>query len=97
MRKLKVVVLKEMQTAFEGDFEVQDQDYDVVVELLKEINLTRDSAEDLLMGYMQAQDAGTITEDVGKMALVAATYILSQGETEVSIFADLKPASNLGM
>ncbi|WND03620.1 hypothetical protein QGN29_04435 [Temperatibacter marinus] len=95
-RTLKVLVLKEKQTVLEGTFDVEDQDYQVVVELLKEITLTREGAEDLLIGYMHAEQAGAITEDVGKMALVAATYILSQGETEISIFSDLKPTSDLG-
>lgn len=96
MRSLKVIVLKEKKTVLEGDFTVEDQDYDVVVELLKEINLTRDGAEDLLIGYMHAEQAGAITEDVGKMALVAATYILNEGETEIAIMADLKPQSDIG-
>ena len=95
-RQLKVVVIKEKQTVLEGNFAVEDADYDVVCGLLKEINLTRDGAEDLLIGYMHAEQAGAITDDVGKMALVAATYILSQGESEISIFSDLKPASDSG-
>lgn len=95
-RQLKVVVMKEKQTALEGNFTVEDADYDIVCGLLEEINLTRDGAEDLLIGYMHAEQAGSITEDVGKMALVAATYILSEGETEIAIFSDLKPASDIG-
>lgn len=96
MRQLHVVVLKEKQTLLEGCFDVQDTDYAIVRDLLKEINLTREGAEDLLIGYMHAEKAGAVTEDVGKMAMVAAVYMLERGETHLSIFADTKAASSLG-
>ncbi len=90
-KSLKVTIFKFGKLFLEGSFDAPEEHYDIVVGLLKEINLTREGAEDLLLGYMHAQDAAAVTEETGKMAMVATVYMLEQGESEVVINADAKP------
>ncbi|GHF15669.1 hypothetical protein GCM10017044_07320 [Kordiimonas sediminis] len=84
-RTLAVTVLKEKEPYLSGSFDVTDEDYAVVANLLEEIALDRAGAEDLLIGYMHTQKVGQASEDIGKMAMVATVYMLKHGETDIVI------------
>ena len=84
-KSLHVSVLKDGAPFVAGDFDVDDADYATVAELLKEVAMERGQAASLLGGYMHAKDVGEVTEDMGKIALIAAVYMLEQGETSIEI------------
>ena len=88
--KLDVTLIREGAAFMSGSFDVSEDDYKAVKPLLAEINLTRDGAEDLLIGYMHAQEIGQMTEQTGKMAMVAATFILAEGEKDIVIHLDAR-------
>lgn len=85
MQKLKAVVTDGDMVFFEGDFEVSPENYSAVVPLLAQIDMTPDQADDILRGYMHAKDVGPVSEEMGKIALIATVYYLERGETEVRI------------
>lgn len=85
MRTLTVTVTKDDEIFLNGTFDVSDEDYPVVVSLLPEIKMTREQAASMLSGYMHARDAGNITEEMGKLAMVAAVFMLNVGETDIVI------------
>ncbi len=85
MRTLDVTVLQNGETFLHGTFDVTDNDYPIVKNLLKEVDLTRPQAASLLSGYMHAKDVGKVTEDMGKLAMIATVYMLEQGETAIKI------------
>ena len=84
-RTLSVTVLKDDAVFLQGDFTVGDDDYATVSALLPEAKLERGNAASMLSGYMHARDVGQVTEDLGKLAMIAAVYMLDQGETEIAI------------
>ncbi|WP_262693153.1 hypothetical protein [Kordiimonas aquimaris] len=85
MRTLKVTVTKNGDVFLNGTFDVSGEDYPVVEGLLNEINMTREQAASMLSGYMHARDAGNITDEMGKLAMVATVYMLAAGETDIII------------
>ncbi len=84
-RTLAVTVTKDGDPFLSGDFEVEDPDYKTVLELLTEVSMTHKDAAGMLAGYMHARDAGDITEDMGKLAMIAAVYVLHQGDSSIII------------
>ncbi len=90
---LKATVFKFGKVFLEGNFEAPDEHYQTVVDLLDEIDLTPEGAEDLLLGFMHAQDVNQVSEEMGQMALVATVYLLEQGMTELIINADDKQST----
>lgn len=84
-RKLTVTVLKDDEVFLNGDFDVSDADFDVVEKLLPEVEMTHEQAASLLSGYMHARDVGHVTDEMGKLAMFATVYMLSEGETEIEI------------
>ena len=85
MHTLNVTVTKNGETFLNGTFDVSDEDYPVVESLLPEIKMTREQAASMLSGYMHARDAGNITEEMGKLAMVATVFMLVDGESEIVI------------
>lgn len=85
MNILKVTVTKDGAEFLDGNFEVSAENYTVVRGMLGEIEITRAQAASMLSGYMHARDVGPVTEDMGKIALIASVYFLEQGETEIII------------
>ena len=85
MHQLKVTILKEEKAFLDGAFDVTEEDYTVVVGLMKEVQMTREEAASLLSGYMHAKDIGPVTEDMGKLAMFATVYMLEAGETDIEI------------
>ncbi|PCI64113.1 MAG: hypothetical protein COB37_02845 [Kordiimonadales bacterium] len=85
---LKVSVAKDAQTILSGTFDVSDHDYQAVSALLKEVEMSVPQAHDLLIGYMHARDAGPVSEEMGKLAMFAVVYLLSEGHTDVDIKMD---------
>ena len=84
-RTLKVTVLKDDQVFLNGTFDVSDRDYEIVEKLLPEVDMTHEQAASMLSGYMHARDVGRLTEEMGKLAMFATVYMLSEGETEIEI------------
>jgi len=84
-RKLTVTVIKDDEAFLNGDFDVSDNDFDVVKKLLPEVEMTREQAASLLSGYMHARDVGHVSEEMGKLAMFATVYMLVEGETEIEI------------
>ncbi|MFC4346337.1 hypothetical protein ACFO5Q_00580 [Kordiimonas lipolytica] len=84
-RKLTVTVLKDEQPFLNGTFDVKDEDYPVIVNLLKEVEMTHGQAASMLSGYMHAGDVGQVTAEMGKLAMLAVVYMLEAGETEIEI------------
>ena len=82
---LKVTVLKDEDVFLEGEFEVPDTDYPVVVEILPQMGLDRAKAAGILSGFMHANDVGETSEEMGKLAMVAAVFMLETGATEITI------------
>ncbi|MBL4789671.1 MAG: hypothetical protein JKY60_11720 [Kordiimonadaceae bacterium] len=87
-RTLKVSVEKDEHTILSGTFDVSGQDFEAVSALLEEVEMTIPQAHDLLIGYMHARDAGPVSEDMGKLAMFAVVYLLSEGQSEVDIKMD---------
>lgn len=85
MRQLKVTVLQDGKPFLNGTFDVSDDEYVIVVDLLKQVDMTREQAASLLSGYMHAKDVGQVTEDMGKIAMLATVYMLEEGETAIEI------------
>ncbi len=85
MQILKVAVTKDGEPFLDGDFEVSSENYTAVQPLLTEIAITRAQAASMLSGYMHARDVGPVTEDMGKIALIAAVFFLEAGETSIVI------------
>ena len=84
-KKLKVTILKNGETFLSGEFEVADDDYAIVRDLLAEMKLDRIQANSLLAGYIHARDMGHVTEELGKLAMAATVFVLEQGETEIQV------------
>lgn len=84
-RQLTVTVLKDEAPFLNGTFDVADGDYPVIVGLLTEIEMTHGQAASMLSGYMHARDLGRVTEEMGKLAMLAVVYMLEAGETEIEI------------
>lgn len=91
MRVLKVGVTKDGEPFLNGDFDVTDENYSVVQALLPEIRMTRAQAASILSGYMHARDVGQVTEDMGKIALIATVFFLEAGETDIVVPLEQKP------
>jgi len=85
VRKLDVTVLQDEKPFLNGTFDVENQDYDVVLPLLNEIEMTHAQAASLLSGYMHAKDVGPVTEEMGKLAMIATVFMLQAGETSIEI------------
>ena len=85
MQNLKVAVTKDGEPFLDGNFEVTDENYSAVKALLPEVDMTRAQAASMLSGYMHAQDVGQVTEDMGKIALIAAVFFLEAGETDIIV------------
>lgn len=85
MHILTVTVTKDDEVFLNGTFDVSDDDYPVVESLLPEIKMTREQAASMLSGYMHARDAGNVTEEMGKLAMVATVFMLNAGESEIVI------------
>lgn len=82
---LTVTVLKDGEAFLNGTFDVPEADYPLVAGLLAEVDMTHAQAASLLSGYMHARDVGRVTEDMGKLAMIATVYMLEAGETEIEI------------
>ena len=91
MKILKVGVTKDGEPFLNGDFEVTDENYAAVKPLLPEIEMTRPQAASILSGFMHARDVGPVTEDMGKIALIAAVFFLDAGETDIIVPLEQKP------
>lgn len=85
MHTLTVTVTKNGEIFLNGTFDVSGEDYPVVESLLPEINMTHEQAASMLSGYMHARDAGNVTEEMGKLAMVATVYMLAAGKTDIVI------------
>ncbi len=85
MQTLKVTVTKAGEQFLDGAFEATPENYEAVKGLLSEIDITRAQAASMLSGYMHARDVGPVTEDMGKIALIATVYFLEQGEADIVI------------
>jgi hypothetical protein len=84
-RQLTVTVLKDDAPFLNGTFDVSDSDYPVIVSLLREVDMTHGQAASMLSGYMHARDVGRVTEEMGKLAMLAVVYMLEAGESEIEI------------
>ena len=84
-KSLLVRVLKDGELFLEGNFDVRAEDYGVVKGLLKEVDLTDANAASMLSGYMHASDVGKASEEMGKLAMIAAVHILEQGKTAIEV------------
>jgi hypothetical protein len=82
---LTVTVIKDEEVFLNGSFDVSDADFDVVQKLLPEVEMSHEQAASLLSGYMHARDVGSVTEEMGKLAMFATVYMLTAGETEIQI------------
>lgn len=85
-RLITVTLQQDGEDFIAGEFEVRAEDTEAVLPLLPEMGLDRERAEAILSGYMHASDLGQVTEDMGKMALVAAVYMLEvEGEDNLKL------------
>lgn len=82
---LKVAVTKDGAPFLDGNFEVTPENYAAVSALLNEVDITREQAASMLSGYMHARDVAPVTEDMGKIALIATVFFLEAGETDIVI------------
>lgn len=82
---LKVAVTKDGEAFLDGNFEVTPENHAAVKPLLGEVDMTREQAASMLSGYMHARDVGPVTEDMGKIALIATVFFLEAGETDIVI------------
>lgn len=80
-----MTLLKDGAVFLKGTFDVAPDDYDAVCEVLGEVSMDREQAASLLGGYMHARDVGPVTEDMGKIAMIATVFMLEAGETEIEI------------
>ena len=85
MKTLKVSVTKDEAPFLDGNFEVTPENYEAVKALLSEVEITRAQAASMLSGYMHARDVGPVTEDMGKIALIATVFFLEAGEDDIII------------
>lgn len=85
MQTLKVTVTKDGEQFLEGAFEVTPENYQAVLAVLNDIEMTKGQAASMLSGYMHAREVGPVTEDMGKIALIASVFFLEQGETAIVI------------
>lgn len=85
MKTLKVAVIKDGEPFLDGTFEVSPDNYAAVIGLMGEVDMTRAQAASMLSGYMHARDVGPVTEDMGKIALIATVFFLEQGENDIVI------------
>ncbi|MEX0298272.1 MAG: hypothetical protein AB3N28_04330 [Kordiimonas sp.] len=85
MRQLEVTVLQNGEHFLHGTFDVSDEDYPIVVGLLKEVDMQREQAASMLSGYMHAKDVGKVTEEMGKLAMIATVFMMEEGETAIEI------------
>jgi len=93
-KTLKVTVLKEGAVFLTGNFDVSSDDYKVVCGLLSEVDMTHEQAASLLAGYMHARDVGSVTTEMGKLAMFATVYMLDKGETNIEIPFSDDPATS---
>lgn len=84
-KTLKVTILKDDALFLTGDFDASDEDYNVVLKLLPEVDMTHEQAASLLAGYMHARDVGRVSNEMGKLAMFATVYMLDKGETHIEI------------
>lgn len=84
-KSLNVTVLKDDEKFLEGTFDVSAEDFDTVSGVLDEITMDYGQAASLLSGYMHARDVGPVSEDMGKIALIATVFLLKSGETDIEI------------
>jgi len=84
-RILKVGVTKDGAPFLNGNFDVTPENYASVKALLSEVDMTREQAASMLSGYMHARDVGPVTEDMGKIALIATVFFLEAGESDIII------------
>lgn len=84
-KKLTVTVLKDDSPFLNGTFDVSEADYPVIVDLLRDVDMTHGQAASMLSGYMHARDVGRVTEEMGKLAMLAVVYMLEAGEAEIEI------------
>lgn len=84
-KTLNVTVTKAGETFLTGVFDVPANDYTLVKKLLSEVDMTRPQAASLLAGYMHARDVGPVTEDMGKISMLATVFLLNEGETDIVI------------
>lgn len=85
MQHLVVTVTKDGSEFLNGTFDVTDEEYPIVKTLLREVDMTRQQAASMLSGYMHASEVGTVTEDMGKLAMIATVFMLEAGETDIII------------
>ncbi|WP_374762944.1 hypothetical protein [Yunchengibacter salinarum] len=85
LHSLQVEVLRDDTPFLEGRFDVTPQDYPAVKMLLGEIDMTAEQAAGILSGYMHAREAAELTEEMGKIALVATVFMLEEGWQHVVI------------
>jgi len=84
-KKLTVTVIKDEEVFLTGDFDVSDADFGTVQKLLPEVEMTHEQAASLLAGYMHARDVSAVSEEMGKLAMFATVYMLSEGKTGIEI------------
>lgn len=82
---LNAAVTKDGAPFLEGTFEVTPENYGAVKALLGEVDMTRAQAASMLSGYMHARDVGPVTDDMGKIALIATVFFLEAGESDIII------------
>ncbi len=87
-KQLTVTVLKDGEAFLNGTFDVSDTDYPVIVNLLREVDMTHAQAASMLSGYMHARDVGRVTEEMGKLAMLAVVYMIEAGEHAIEIPLD---------
>lgn len=85
MRTLAVTLLKDGAVFLRGTFDVAPGDYEAVCAVLGEVSMDREQAAALLGGYMHARDVGPVTEEMGKIAMIATVFMLEAGEREIEI------------
>lgn len=84
-KTLNVTVTKAGETFLTGTFDVAEPDYKLVKTLLSEAKLSRAQAAAMLAGYMHAQDVGQLTDEMGKLSMLATVFMIDAGETEIVI------------
>lgn len=84
-KTLNVTVLKDGVQFLNGTFDVSEENYQAVRAVLDEVSMDFGQAASLLSGYMHARDVGPVTEDMGKIALIATVFMLEAGETDIEI------------
>ena len=82
---LNVTVLKDGETFLQGQFGCPAADYAAVLGVLADVEMDKPQAVSLLSGYMHARDIGQVTDDMGKIALIATVFLLELGETDIEV------------